>query len=354
MSPPNFNTQLITALLDWLWRSWVSLGVSGHGPAARADRVIDPEALILAGSLWARYDARLFDEMLDWLCLHGGLIHLQRLRNLHRTGLGDSQVLSAIAAVVVKHSPHSKWKALVSKPVSTEPLTPLFLSLTERTIAWGEPDPLFAAHGYHRGRMELRQLSQPPDPRRASNLWLKLRSLFGTSARAEIILQLLTTGPATAGEIARRSGFTARSVLLPLREMALSGHLHEPPRPARTRPQRGQPAPARTRGPSLAYALRPEEWSFLRTWEAPSGFPELVLPAPLLLLCQRLLAHLDSDATAAAPALQSLQLRETTAAPLADIHCFGLSGAYGLPPDLSGERLATTLNERLPTLLTNL
>jgi hypothetical protein len=354
MSPPSSNTQIITALLDWLWRSWISLGVSGHGPAARADRVIDPEALILASTLWTRYDARLFDEMLDWLCLHGGIIHLQRLRNLHRTGLGDSQVLSAIAGVVVERSQHSKWKALVSKPVSTEPLMPLFLSLEEKTTAWGQPDPLFAAHGYHRGRMELRQLSQPPDPRLAPNLWLKLRSLFGTSARAEILLQLLTAGPATAGEIARRSGFTARSVLLPLREMALSGHLHEPPRPARIRPQRGQPAPARTRGPSLAYALRPEEWSFLRTWEEPSGFPDLALPAPLLLLCQRVLAHSDSNTPAASPALQSLQLRETTAAPLADIYRLGLSGDYGLPPDLSGDRLATTLNERLPALIANL
>lgn len=87
MSPPDYNTQLITVLLDWLWRSWISFGISGHGSAARVDRVIDPEALVLAGSLWARYDARLFDEMLDWLCLHGGLIHLQRLRNLHRIGV---------------------------------------------------------------------------------------------------------------------------------------------------------------------------------------------------------------------------------------------------------------------------
>lgn len=177
MYPPNFNTQLITALLDWLWRSWIFLGVSGHGPAARADRVIDAEALILASSLWARYDARLFDEMLDWLCLHGSLIHLQRLRNLHRTGLGEPQVLSAIAAVMVDRSPHSKWKALVSKPASSEQLTPLFLSLKEKTTTWGEPDPLFAAYGFHRGRLELRQLSQPPDPRRAPNLWLKLRGL---------------------------------------------------------------------------------------------------------------------------------------------------------------------------------
>ena len=113
MSPPNFN--LIPPLLDWLWRSWACLGISGHGGTARPDRVIDPEALVLASTLWARYDARLFDEMLDWLCLNGSLINLQRLSNLHRTGLGDAAVLSAIAAVIQQNSRHAKWTALAGK-----------------------------------------------------------------------------------------------------------------------------------------------------------------------------------------------------------------------------------------------
>ncbi len=353
MFPPDFNSQLTTALLDWLWRSWISFGISGHGTEPRQDRVIDPEALLLASSQWARFDARLFDEILDWLCQFGHLIHLQRLLNMRRSGLGDPMVLSAIAAVLLEHSPQAKWKTLVTKTDLALTLEPLFLSLEGEAAFWGQADPLFAQHGFQRGRMELRQLGQPPDPGRAANLWLKLRALFGTSARAEILLHLLTTGPATATEIARRSGYTTRSILLPLREMALSGHLSEPPRPTRSRPQRGIPAQARTRGPSLPYSLNPEEWHFLCTWEQPSGFPILESPVPLLRLCQTALQS-NRSSEMASPGLQALQLREAAADHLAEIHRLGLSGTYGLPPDLTGERLASTLTERLPALIEKL
>jgi hypothetical protein len=354
MLPANFSTQLIEAILAWLWRSWNSLGVAGHGGNARADRVIDPEGLILASTQWARYDARLFDEMLDWLSLHGSLINLQRLRNLHRTGLGETTVLAALADVLQERSQQSKWKVLVGKHRSKRALTPLFLSLDKKPAAWGIPDPIFAAHGFHRGRLELRQMSQAPSPHAAPNLWLKLRSLFGTSTRAEIMLQLLTGKPATAGEIARRSGFTARSVLVTLREMALSGHVYEPPRPARPRTQRGQPAAARTRGQSLAYALRNDEWSFLRTWNEPSGFPSLKLTSPLLLLCQRLIKCLETMKPGISSDLKSIELRQALTESLQDIHRHGLSGEYGLPPSLPGDTLVPTLVERLPVALASL
>jgi hypothetical protein len=354
MLPPNFSTLLIEALLDWLWRSWVCLGVSGHGSSARADRVIDPEALILASTQWARYDARLFDEMLDWLCLHSSLINLQRLRNLHQTGLGDTAVLSAIAAVIQQHSGQTKWKAIIVPPASARSLAPLFLGLDGKHATWGKAEPIFGSQGFHRGKLELRQMSQAPAPTHAPNLWLKLRSLFGTTTRAEIVLQLLTNGPTIAGDIARRSGFTGRSILVTLREMALSGHIYEPPRPARSRPQRGQAAPVRTRGPSLAYSLRPEEWSFLRTWAEPTDFPALKPPGPLLLLCQQLMACLASEPPNAQPLMQSIHVREAITPALQAIQRQGLSGDYGLPAQLSGDSLATTLADRLPKAIASL
>jgi hypothetical protein len=352
MLPPDFN--LIPALLDWLWRSWTSLGISGHGGPARADRIIDPEALVLAGTLWARYDARLFDEMLDWLCLNGSLVNLQRLSNLRRTGLGDAAVLSAIAAIVQKNSQHTKWKALAGKSGSSQDLAPLFLSLDGTSGSWGDAEPSFAAHGFHRGKLELRQMSQIPDPGLAPNLWLKLRSLFGTSTRAEIMLQLLTTGPATAGEIARRSGFSARSILVALREMAQSGHILEPPRQARERPRRGQVPAVRTRGSSLPYSLRAEEWSFLRTWSEPVGFPALRPPSPLLLLCQKVMQCLDEEIPGAPSVTRSLRLREATADALADVHRQGFSSDYGLPAQLGGGSLLSTLATRLPVAIAGL
>ncbi|MDD5260297.1 MAG: helix-turn-helix transcriptional regulator [Methylacidiphilales bacterium] len=354
MLPANFNAQLIESLIDWLWRSWNSLGVSGHGDPARTDRVIDPESLLLASTVWARYDPRLFDEMLDWLCLYGSLINLQRLRNLHRNGLGDSAVLSAVAAVVQEHSQQTKWKVLIGKHAPSQKPLPLFLSINGKNATWGRPDPLFAAQGFHRGRIELRQMSQAPSPQRAQNLWLKLRGLFGTSTRAEIMLQLLSSGPATAGEIARRSGFTARSILVTLREMAQSGHIYEPPRPARNRPQRGQAPAARTRGPSLAYALRPEEWCFLRTWPEPPGFPTLKFSAPLLHLCQHLLQSLESQKPEMFAHMQSILISEAISGSLKDIQRNGLSGDYGLPPHLPGDSLLPTLAERLPAAIASL
>ena len=354
MLPASFSAQLIEALLDWLWRSWNSFGVSGHGSTARADRVIDPESLLLASTQWARYDARLFDEVLDWLSLHGSLINLQRLRNLHRAGLGDDAVLAAVAAVVQERSQQSKWKVLIAQRAPTPTLAPLFLSLDGKQEPWGRPDPLFAAQGFHRGTLELRHMSQAPSPQNAPNFWLKLRSLFGTTTRAEIMLQLLTGEPATAGEIARRSGFTARSILLTLREMALSGHLYEPPRPARIRPQRGQSPAARTRGPSRVYALRSEEWSFLHTWTEPPGFPVLKLPGPLLLLCQRLIHCLEAGKLGISTRMQSMHVRKALTSSLQDIHRHGLSGDYGLPPSLPGDELLQTLAERLPAAIASL
>ena len=354
MSPPNFNRQLVEALLDWLWRSWISLGVTGQGSRARADAVIDPEALLLASTLWARYDPRLFDEMLDWLCLYSSLINLQRLRNLHQTGLGDAAVLSAMAAVIQQHSTQTKWKAIAQPASAPQTLTPLFLTPDGPAPVWGKAEPLFASHGFHRGKLELRQMSQSPAPNLAPNFWLKLRSLFGTSTRAEILLQLLTTGPATAGDIARRSGFTARSILVTLREMALSGHLYEPPRPIRNRPQRGQPAPSRTRGPSLAYSLRPEEWHFLRTWSEPVEFPRLRPPGTLLLLCQQVMTWHSEEDTNTSESARTIHLRTLITPTLDAIQRQGLSGDYGLPARLPGEQLVPILAERLPAAVASL
>lgn len=354
MLPASFSPQLVEALLDWLWWSWISLGVAGHGGRARSDRVIDPEALLLASTLWARYDPRLFDEMLDWLGLHGSLINLQRLRNLHKTGLGDEAVLSVVAAVILEQSGQPKWKALIRPAAAGGSLQPLFLSLDGKDAVWGRAEPLFAAHGFHRGKLELRHLSQPPSPAAAPNLWLKLRSLFGTSSRAEIVLQLLTVGPSTAGEIARRSGFTAGSILVALREMALSGHLYEPPRPVRVRPQRGQSAPTRTRGPSMAYSLKSGDWGFLRTWSEPGGFPEFKPPGPLLLLCQQVLAFEAEAKHSVSPEAQSIQLRDVLSPTLYALHQHGLSGEYGLPRELPGDSLIPTLTRRLPEAVASL
>ena len=350
MSPRNFNQDLRVSILDWLWRSWSSLGVAGAGSAqARADHVIDVEALLLATTIWGRRDPRLFDEALDWLCLHGSLVHMQRLKNLHKqSALGDLSVLGAMADVAQQKSSQVKWKALAAPTRPKGTLEALFVGGGGLTRV---NDPVFAAHGFQRGRLELRQMSRAPSPGLAANFWLKLRCLFGTSTRAEIMLHLLTGGPMTAAQLARLSGFTQRSVLLPLREMAISGHVIEPPSPPRERVQTGKVPAKRRRGLSLAYSVRADEWRFLRTWGNPSGFPKYVPVSSLLAACQSLEAELEK---AADESTLAIRCREAVKKKATLLHQQGWSDEMGLHQRMTGSAWLDHVTSRLPALIQSL
>ncbi|MBE0418337.1 MAG: hypothetical protein IBX63_11285, partial [Coriobacteriia bacterium] len=47
------------AILGLLWAQWTELGVGGTKGTARS--LVDPEALLLATTVFGRYEARLFD-----------------------------------------------------------------------------------------------------------------------------------------------------------------------------------------------------------------------------------------------------------------------------------------------------
>jgi hypothetical protein len=111
----DFRAKCLEATIDLLWRQWCSLGVSGHAAPVNQSLLLDPEALLLATTTVGRSEPRLFDEMVDWLNSFGGLVSLQRLKNLqHSMQIGDQRVLSAISAWMVTQKKHPRWKALVS------------------------------------------------------------------------------------------------------------------------------------------------------------------------------------------------------------------------------------------------
>ena len=167
-------------VLGFLWRQWSALGVAGQSQPV--DRwMLDPEALLLATTSLGR-DPRLFDEVLDWLNTNGQFINLQRLQNLGQR-FGDLTVLRAMAAHLAGRSVHAKWKTLLREKPTMSEAQPLFPGVP----VFGSPDELFARHGWQRGPVTLRQLSQPADPHRPTNFLIKLRALFGMQARAETV-----------------------------------------------------------------------------------------------------------------------------------------------------------------------
>lgn len=219
-----FKTTALDQLLELLWRQWSALGVAGQTPSEER-RVIDPEALLLLSLTVCRYDARLFDELLDWLTVNGAFMNVQRLKNLEKQfDFQGKAGISAIAEILGKKSSQTlKWKNL-SSTHTIVPAEPLFhmkngkpLPLTQ------EYSPEFELHGLLRAPLKLRGYSQPFPTHGITTLLLRLRALLGVTARCELLCLLGSAEEIHPSEIARKTGYFPRTVQNALVEMARSG-----------------------------------------------------------------------------------------------------------------------------------
>ena len=114
MLQKNFKIFFLENILDFLWRQWSTLGIAGS--ACCEDRwIIDPEALIVFSLDFARYDSRLFDEILDWLIINAKWIDIQRLRGiLKNKDETIRRLISAVAFLISKEAKtyQRKWRPL--------------------------------------------------------------------------------------------------------------------------------------------------------------------------------------------------------------------------------------------------
>ena len=218
---------LTTRMVDLLWHQWSSIGVAGY-PRPGDDWIIDPEALLLATTRYGRHDSRLMDESIDWLAKFGRRISLQRLQGLHRSwpGVADSRVLAAIAEVLGQQTAHRKWRVIADPAPEISAAESFFIrSDGAPGILIGDAEPIFAKHGLLRGKLDLRGMSQPPDPRTRENLIFTLRALLGVNARAEILAWLLTHDSGHPAAIARSTGYFSKSIQQILNEMEESAQV---------------------------------------------------------------------------------------------------------------------------------
>lgn len=297
----SFKAQFRESLLAFLWRQWSALGVSGHARTSD-DWLIDPEALLLFSTVVARHDARLFDEILDWLQLNADALNLQRLARLHKEhALGDASVLAAMATQLTHAKAHPKWRtvaARVSHPSSNATAHPLFSHLPAPARA----DALWLVWGWQRPPIELRGLSQTPRPDQPATFLFKLRALFGLQTRAEVMAWLLAHESGHPADIARATGYFRGSIQAVLNELAESGHVY-----------------ALRTGREKNFGLRRAEWRFLLTWSEAKDFPRW-LPWPVILaLFQRTNDLLEHPKLATmSPAVQAIEL-ERALAPAAQV-----------------------------------
>ena len=100
------------------------MGSARLGWRDQARRGVVPGALLLITTTQGRTDPRLFNEILDWLWVHGESVNVQRLKNIQKAlGPGDRRVLGAIDAWLGQRSTLSKLKPLaaISEPGPRSP-----------------------------------------------------------------------------------------------------------------------------------------------------------------------------------------------------------------------------------------
>lgn len=203
---------------DFAWDQWTQLGVSGPRPNGVDRRAVDPEALLLFSFEAARDDARLFDEVLDWLVLNEQLVSVQRLRNLC---LDDEDRLLVDASLQWVAQWRPRQRLAGRRPATTEdrPARPLFPGLSRPR---GAVDEAFAAFGFLRPRLEPSGKSQRPNLREPIAFAFRLRRLLGIGVRAELVRALLTVEAprVSAGVLYASAGFTRQNVRESMQQLA--------------------------------------------------------------------------------------------------------------------------------------
>lgn len=151
------RSELASAALEVAWQQWTALGVAGT--VAPPDHAIDLEALILFTPVLRQDDPRLYDEAFDW-CVHHAqrLVSIARLRRLRAALPGEVR------------DAYDHFAACVNATATPK-------------VTW--PTNHDGAKTRTSGK------SQPPDLRHPALLQLRLRCLFGVTARADVLLQFL-------------------------------------------------------------------------------------------------------------------------------------------------------------------
>jgi hypothetical protein len=210
-SPDQLWLSVKESSLDLVWRQWSAAGVAGTQTDQRA--VIDPEALLLASLSLGRHDARLFDEVLDWVVRNAQLLDIARLRRLIRGAVPvDRALLKAATDLALEHTGKVGLTRLAGDladeaPSPRDDLETLFFSAGNTLMGSVGRDAQFARAGFLRPVVHLRGLSRGPHYDDPACLRFRVRALIGQGPRAETFVYLLTHDWAHGRLIAERTGY---------------------------------------------------------------------------------------------------------------------------------------------------
>ncbi|MEI8300003.1 MAG: hypothetical protein WCG10_00125 [Chlamydiota bacterium] len=177
-------------LIELTWSLWTELGVLGIS-RHHHDCLIAPEELILLTTLIAELDPRLRDEALDWCSQYHHFISVTRLKALIKVCGPCMHLPFSIFAATLNTASTANW--------------PLFTKTSIKTFIPSRK-------------------SKAPQCKLPALLYLRLRGLFGTGARADLLTFFLTSKESnfTAADTAQL-GYNKRSLSDLLESFVQSG-----------------------------------------------------------------------------------------------------------------------------------
>lgn len=220
-----YRDKILESVLGVLWRQWSTLGVPGQAPRTKR-HYVDPEALFAATCTFGRYDARLFDEALDWLVAHERFVNTQRLHTLFKRKLfAGTDAAAAMSRYLSLQTKQRRWSNLYQLRTPTAEATPFFLLKDGKPLPVGsELDPAFSAAGFSRDAVRLRKHAAFRTSGPGATL-PRLRALLGVNARCEVLLYLMTHTAGYPREIAIETHYAQKTIHDALDDMALSQYV---------------------------------------------------------------------------------------------------------------------------------
>jgi hypothetical protein len=193
MQKTEFRDRVVGLALDLAWSLWAELSVSGW-TRSHTSTAVDLEALILHTAWLGRFDRRLMNESVDWCISNSSLVSGVRLKNLLRRATDEVEKSFADYSATVKIHERVPWPG--------------------DGTAW---------------RMIPSGKSGVVDLERPALIQLKLRAIFGVSARSEA-LKLLLSAPDrswTGAELATLAAYGKDNVTGALSRLASAGLVNE-------------------------------------------------------------------------------------------------------------------------------
>lgn len=224
---PSWLNELMTTTIEIIYAHWAALGANVTAEPTRK-AIIDPEALVVATCAFGRYDARIFDEAIDWLILNHRLLKPWRLKKIARSFGPEAQcVLGAVLDFVGREEGRDLFPGVIAESrqalgrVREEALFFKGARLFEGTSRIH--DPVFAGWKLLRGKPRVRRHSGVPDAANDANLMVRLRKYYGTGAKGDVVTYLLTAGAGNGRRISRRLFYNQGSVYPVLEDLVDAG-----------------------------------------------------------------------------------------------------------------------------------